>query len=61
MRDGLPGLWRSMGGTDEEFGDLRKTSTYGVEPISDLIEPYEMVIVHPTQGMVRLRLTRIDD
>lgn len=61
IRDGLPGVWRSMGGSDEEFGELRKTSTFGTELVSDLIEPHEMVIVHPTQGMIRLRFTRIDD
>ena len=61
FREGLPGLWRSMGGTDEEFGELRKTSTLGLEPISTLMQPHEMVIVHPTAGMIRLRLSRVDD
>ena len=61
FRDGIPGLWRSMGGTDEEFGELRKTSTLGLEPISTLMTPHEMVIVHPTQGMLRIRLSRVED
>ena len=29
-------------------GIFGKTSTYGLESVSDLIEPHEMVIVHPT-------------
>ena len=61
FRQGVPGLWRSIGGTDEEFGDLRKTSTFGLEDVSTLIDPHEMTIVHPTQGMINIRLSRVDD
>ena len=59
-RDGLPGLWRSIGGVDEEFGELRKTTTTGLEPVSTLMTPYEMVIVHPTQGMLKVRLSQAE-
>lgn len=58
-RDGQPGLWRSQGGYDESFGELRKTTTYGTELVSTLMTPYEMVIVHPSQGMMRIRLSQV--
>jgi len=60
FRDGTPGLWRSQGGYDETFGELRKTSTYGTELVSMLMQPHEMVIVHPTAGMIRIRLSRVE-
>ena len=61
FRDGLPGVWRAMGGGAEEFGELRKIETLGLEPVSDLIQPHEMVVVHPTAGMIKIRLRRVDD
>jgi hypothetical protein len=61
FRDGNPGLWRAVGGSVEEFGELRKIETYDLELVTPLMNPHEMVIVHPTQGMIRIRLSRGDD
>jgi hypothetical protein len=61
IRDGLPGVWRAVGGTDQDFGELRKVETFGTELVTPLFEPHEMVVVHPSQGMIRLRFTRLDD
>jgi hypothetical protein len=60
-RDGVPGLWRAMGGADEQVGEFLKIETLGLEPVSDLIDPHEMVIVHPNVGMIRIRLSRVED
>jgi hypothetical protein len=60
FRDGVPGLWRAVGGSAEEFGELRKVSTYDLELVSPLFQPHEMVVVHPTQGMLRIRLSRVE-
>jgi hypothetical protein len=59
-REGIPGLWRAVGGVDQEVGELRKIETTGLEPVSDLIEPHEMSIVHPTAGAIRIRLSRVE-
>jgi hypothetical protein len=58
--DGMPGLWRAVGGTDEEFGELRKISTFDLELVTPLINPHEMIIVHPSVGMIRVRLSRVE-
>jgi hypothetical protein len=61
FRDGQPGLWRAVGGSAEEFGELRKIETYDLELTSPLLQTHEMVIVHPTQGMIRIRFSRVED
>lgn len=61
FRDGQAGLWRAVGGSAEEFGDLRKVSTYDLELVSPLMQTHDMVVVHPSQGMVRIRLSRVED
>jgi hypothetical protein len=58
-RDGAPGLWRAVGGTAQEFGELRKLETLGLELISDLHEPYECPVVSPT-GMLRVRWSVVE-
>lgn len=58
-QDGVPGLWRAVGGTDQEFGQLRRIETLGLELISDLAEPYEVPVVHPEMGLMRVRWTLV--
>lgn len=51
---GEPGVFRSKGGVDIEDPFQRTIVTQGLERLSDLSMPYEMVLVRPS-GLVRLR------
>ncbi len=44
LRNGQPGVWRSVAGFDVEDPSVRRITTTGLEQLSDLTEPYEMVI-----------------
>jgi hypothetical protein len=54
-RDGVPGIWRVVGGGVKEFGQLREITTSALELVSDLSEPYECPVVHPHMGLMRVR------
>jgi hypothetical protein len=59
--EGTPGVWRAVGGTAHEVGALRAIETFDLEPISDLTTPYEVPVIHPTLGLMRVRWTLVKD
>jgi hypothetical protein len=38
--EGIPGIWRSVGGVDVETGSWREIHSLGLEQLSDLAQPY---------------------